>query len=294
VRCEGWILGVLLIGSCGCANFVDTITARDFKINDLWSRPPDPLTVLQTSTDGAKRGQALANMKEPLTHGGTQEQQELYIKILVEKATKNPPPKSLDPRNPFPPNIDPDTIEPLVRLGAIRALGDYKDPRAAVALSEVYQGKDPTKMPPGVVQGPLPFLPQMTNHIKMQALDALARTGSPIARDLFIVMAETPGPDPRKSSAEDQNQTNDERLAALRGLARFHDQKVLNALVGVLESERTYAQVRDVAWQSLKQITGKNLPPKAEDWRNLIQRSPPDAFAHEPGPVQRFMNMMGN
>ena len=62
-------------------------------------------------------------MKEPLTHGGTQDQQEKYIKILVQAATRNPPVRSLDPHNPYPEGTDPDCLEPLVRLGAIRASG---------------------------------------------------------------------------------------------------------------------------------------------------------------------------
>ena len=40
-------------------NFMDTVTSRDFKMKDLWSKPPDPDTVLRESSDGAKRARPL-------------------------------------------------------------------------------------------------------------------------------------------------------------------------------------------------------------------------------------------
>ena len=54
----------------------------------------------------------------------------------------------------------------------------------------------------------------------MQALIALEKTGSPITRDRFILVAGSPGPDP-KLTLFDRQETDDERLTALRGLARF-------------------------------------------------------------------------
>ena len=293
VRIPAWALSVTLLGSCGCANLMDTITSREFKFKDLYTKPPDPLTVLSESDDGERRGKALAKLKEPLRNGGTQEQQELYIKLLVTAATKNPPPRSGNP-NDLGLKVDPDCLDPLVRLGAISALAGYQDPRAAKALVEVYlnSGTDPSTLPQGARQGTLPFLPEVNSKIKMQALEALEKTGSPTAHDLFIEIARSPGPG-TKGAQEDISQTIDERLAALRGLARFRDYEVLNTLVGVLEAEKNIA-MRDRAHLSLKEITGKNLPLEAVAWRNLIQTSPRDAFAREPNSFQKFFNFMAH
>ena len=296
VRLQLWLLSVLLLGSCGCANFMDTITSREFKVQDLWTKPPDSATVLRTSNDGEMRGRALGMLKEPLRNGGTQEQQELYIKVLVTAAVTNPVPKSGgDPLHPaYEPGTDPDCLEPLVRLGAIRALGEYQDVRAHLALKSVYQGRlEPSLAALGVRQGgPLPFHDEIKKMIKGQALRALDRTGSQTAREVFLVVATIPGGDSTDAS-KDQNVSNDERLAALRGLARFHDPEVLNMLVSVLATEKNIA-VRQVACESLKNITGKNLPDDADRWRAFIEHSSPDAFAHQPSPWQRAMNFIGN
>ena len=98
--------------------------------------------------------------------------------------------------------------------------------------------------------------------------------------------------DPGTSSVEDQNLSNDERFAALRGLARFHDQEVLNTLVSVLESEKNIA-LHNRAHESLKTITGKNLPQDAAKWHALIQNSPPDAFAHQPSKLLQLVQWIG-
>jgi len=293
LRLEHWILGVLLLGSCGCANFVDQVTDRQFKFKDLWSRPPDPLTVLAESSDAAKRGQALANLHNPLLHGGTQEMHDRYLDILITKATKNPPPKGPDPANPWPSGIDPDLLQPLIRLGAIRALGEYTDERAAKALEEVYWGYTKLNgLSTGASAGTLPFVPEMNSKIKMQALAALEKTGSPVARHLFITQVLTPGP-AEATTGQDSSQTIDEKLACLRGLARFRDNEVLATLVRVLETEKNIA-VRDRAHMSLKAITGKNLPQDAIAWRNLVQNSPRDAYVQEPSAMQRLLNFMAH
>jgi hypothetical protein len=287
LRLQAWILGVFVLGCCGCASFVDQVTDRQFKVKDLWAHPKDPLEILRDSHDGAERGKALARLKEPNTHGGTAEMQERYLKLLVDAATTNPPPKSLDPRHPFPESTNPDCLEPLVRLGAIHALGEYKDPRAAQALVEVYQGSPPSKL-----QGPLPFIPEMNHHIKLQALTALEKTGSATARELFISVLGTPGPG-TKNAKEDSSQTNDERLAALRGLARFHDYEVASTLVRILETEKEIA-IRDRAHESLKSITGKHFPQDAVAWRNYLQTTSKDSFAHEPSAFQRLFSFTAN
>src|SRR5437660_4147494 len=80
---------------------------------------PHPLTVVRDSPDGARRAQALCELKEPLQNGGNAQDQEAYLKVLDVTATTD--------------------IEPLCRLSAIRTLGKFHDPRAARILEEVYQ-----------------------------------------------------------------------------------------------------------------------------------------------------------
>ena len=100
-----------------CANFWDEVTSRNCDWKHVW-REPDPMKVLAESSDGAKRGKALARLHEPIQNGGTREQHEMYLKILTTAAT-----------------VD---REPLCRLGAVRALATYKDPGAVKALEDVY------------------------------------------------------------------------------------------------------------------------------------------------------------
>ncbi len=256
------ILGVCVLvvcGSSGCADFWDKVTAQDFKLKTLWEKEPSPLIILRDSSDGAKKGLALAALKEPKQHGGTDQQQDDYIHLLEEAATKS--------------------MEPLCRLGAIQALADYKDPRAAQILDVAYKTNSFADA-------------QLNTDIRNQALNALEKTGSPIARNLFMIVAASPGPDP-KSILEDRDQTDRERLAALRGLARFHDPVVAGVLLKVLADEKNVA-LKDRAQMSLVAITGKTLPPDAAAWRAYLEGHPPTATAAEPNIFQKIVNPMGN
>ena len=58
-------------GLCGCANFWDDVTSRDFKIKSLWEPRPNPMVVLRDSTDGDERAKALRALQEPKQHGGS-------------------------------------------------------------------------------------------------------------------------------------------------------------------------------------------------------------------------------
>jgi len=256
-----WLWGVLFLGVCGCANFWDDVTSRDFKIKEFFAKAPPPLDVLRDSNDGAKRGRAYAALKEPLQHRGTQEQQELYMKLLTDAAIGD--------------------REPLCRVGAIQALSEYKDARAAKVLDDVFL-KD------------IPFSTEIRFRIKMQALAALEKTGTAIARQRLIDVAEQPGA-AAATSVADAQLTNDERLTAIRGLARFRSAETAEALVRVLEKAEKEKDVAtlDRAHQSLRTVTGKNLPPEAAAWRNQLQKTPNDAYAKEPSLIQK-LNPFGN
>jgi hypothetical protein len=77
--------GALLLGACGCVGFWEEVTSREFEFNNLWTKP-EPLVVLRDSTDYHRKGEALTRLREPLKHGGTQEQQDLYLQILARAA----------------------------------------------------------------------------------------------------------------------------------------------------------------------------------------------------------------
>ncbi|MCI0642422.1 MAG: HEAT repeat domain-containing protein [Gemmataceae bacterium] len=254
VKMGRMLSGLLILGVAGCASFWDEVTSRNFEFQNLYASP-DPLLVLRDSNDGAKRGQALARLREPLQNGGNPEEHELYVKVLTTAATSD--------------------REPLCRLGAIRALGGYKDPRAAKALEEVYLQR-------------LPFTPELNSVVRQQALASLEQTGHAEARHLLIRVARQPS-GATESSFTDRQQTQDERLAAIRGLAKYNQYDSIETLVHILESEKDVA-LRSRAHESLKQATGKNLPADGKVWRGLMQNpTQPVAAEHNNPWIERVM-----
>ena len=242
----------MLLNVCGCANFWDEVTSHNFHMKDLFTKE-EPLIVLRDSNDGYKRGKALAKLVEPAQHGGNREEQELYIKILTKAAG--------------------DDHDPLCRLGAIQALGTYKDPRAARCLEGVYQQR-------------LPFTPELNTVIRQQALTSVVQTGNPDSRSLLVRVARSPN-GTVDSSLTDRQQTQDERLTAIRGLAKYSQVDSIETLVYVMETEKDVA-LHNRAHESLKVATGKNLPDDAKVWRNLMQ-NPQMAHRPEPNFIERVM-----
>jgi hypothetical protein len=245
------VWGALLLGLCGCASFWDEVTSRNFRMKDLWTKE-EPLIVLRDSSDGYKRSQALAKLLEPAQNGGNKEEQEVYIKILTKAAAED--------------------RDPLCRLGAIRALGTYKDPRAARVLEDVYQQR-------------LPFTPEHNTVIRQQALTAIVETGNPDSRSLLIRVARSPGGSV-ESSLTDRQQTQDERLTAIRGLAKYRQYDSIETLVYIMEKEKDVA-LHDRAFESLKVATGKKLPDDAKAWRDMMQN--PQLAQQEPNILERVM-----
>jgi HEAT repeat protein len=220
-------------------------------MKDLWTKE-DPLVVLRDSSDGYKRSRALTKLAEPSQNGGTPQEQELYVKILTKSAMED--------------------RDPLCRLGAIRTLGTYKDPRAARVLEDVYQLR-------------LPFTAELNSVIRQQAIASLVETGNPDARGLLIRVARSPS-GPSDSSLTDRQQTQDERLAAIRGLEKFSQFDSIETLVYVMEKEKDVA-LHDRAYQSLKTATGKRLPDDPKAWRDMMQN--PQLAHQEPSMLERVM-----
>lgn len=248
-------LSCLLAAGSGCSLHRE-IAAGNYRLEGVFTRE-EPLVVLRDSTDGYKRAKALARLEEPLENGGNREEQELYLKILTQTAKED--------------------REPLCRMAAVRTLGTYKDPRAARTLEEVYQLR-------------LPFTPDMNSVLRQQALAGLEQTGDPEARHLLIRVARQPG-SPTESSLADRQQTLDERLTAVRGLGRYNQYDAIDALVHVLENEKD-AALKDRAHQSLRQATGRELPPEPRLWRQLLNDpNSPELAAQEPNLIQRVVGL---
>jgi hypothetical protein len=222
------------LGLCGCAGFWDEVTSNDFDPSEVFNRP-NPLLVLKESTDGDKRAQALNTLHEPKQYGGTDQEQDFVVTLLVTAASNE--------------------RQPLCRLKAINALGRFKDPRAVKGLEEAYY-KAAT------------FPTETAATIRCQAITAMGKTGNPDAVPLLVRFV---GQKPVEGSEQEKRQNLDERIAAARALANFQQYQAPEALIVVLQMDKDVA-LRDCAYDSLKAITGKDLPPDAKAW---------EAFLHE-------------
>jgi len=242
---------------CGCAGFWDEVTSREFKFKDMFKPAPDPLWVIRNSNDGDKKSKALRSLKEPLQHGGSQQQQDVIVKLLIQSATSDP--------------------QPLCRLAAISTLQHFKDPRAAPALIDAYERASYFQRD----------RPEAMETIQEQALQALGINGNPIAVDLLVrILKAPPGTGPAGDKQNDLNQ----RICAARALGHFPQYQAAEALVSVLRNEQDVA-LRDRATESLREITGKDLPANAEAWADLLHKSGSAALAKKPGLGDKILKL---
>src|SRR5262249_42544485 len=158
-----------------------------------------------SSSDGAKKGKALAALREP----ADPQARETYLTILLTSVSL--------PRPPQPP--DALQREPLCVLGAVYALGSYKDPRAVDALNNLYTMQ-------------LPFTSETNSLVRQQILAALEETGQAEALRTLITVAKQPA---STGSSIERREVNDERLRAIQALRRFKQAEVSAALVEVLD-----------------------------------------------------------
>lgn len=250
--------GAALLSACGCAGFWDEVSSREFEFKNLWTKP-EPLVVLRDSTDNARKAEALSRLKEPIRHGGTPAEQELHIQILSRAAVNESPGRP-----------EPLSRDPLCRLCAIRALGEYQDPRAVAVLEKAYLDAHP-------------FTPEMNAMIRQQSLASLELTGNPDARHILIRAARQPSAT-AVSSQTDRQSIMDEKLAAVRALGKYPQSDCVDTLIYILENEKDVA-VRHCAHQSLKTVTQRNLPEDAKAWRELQTRG--DVSSPTPGMIER-------
>jgi HEAT repeats/PBS lyase HEAT-like repeat len=248
--------GLLAVTVSGCANFWDEVTSRNFQFKNLYSTP-EPLVVLQKSADGDERAMALRALREPKANGGTDQDQEAILKILASAATA-------------------DKLF-LCRLAAIESLGRFKDPRAAEYLTNAFYNSGS-------------FPAEMATRIQCQAIAALGDTGSPSAIPLLTRVVN--GASGEGSELEKQ-QVMDVRIAAALALARFHDPRVTDSLIRVLEKDKDVA-LCDCAFESLEKSIGRQLPPDFHNWDEL-RHSPDAKLAAQPylNPGDIGLKLMG-
>jgi hypothetical protein len=252
------LVGIVACALCGCAGFWDEVTSREFKFKDMFKPPPDPLWVIRNSSDGDKKSKALLSLEEPLQNGGSQQEQDVIVKLLVQSAVGD--------------------SQPLCRLAAISTLQRFKDPRAAPALIDAYEHAAYFQRD----------RPEAMETIQEQALRALGVNGNPVAVDLLVrILKAPPGTGPSGDKQNDLNQ----RICAARALAHFPQYQAAEALVSVLRTERDVA-LRNRATESLCEITGKDLPANAEAWSDFLHKSGNEALAKKPTLSDKLLKLV--
>jgi len=245
---------VTALSLSGCANFWDDVTSRDFHLGEFF-RKPNPFLVLRDSDDGNRRARAFRALEEPKQHNGNDHDQDAVVNILTAAATTE--------------------RQPLCRLAAIEALGNFKDPRAVSALQESYfnAGNFPKdKGASGVTTegllGGSAVSSSLVLQIKCQAIASLGKTGNPEAIPFLVKILNSP--EASKETAEgERQQTMDERIAAARALGNFKDYNAIEALVHVLQTEKDVALL-DRAHDSLEACTDRKFPPDIQDWGPIL------------------------
>jgi HEAT repeat protein len=237
----------------GCANFWDDVTSRDFSFKGYFEKP-NPLVVLRDSSDGDQRARALRALHEPQQYGGSKEDQDAILKILVTAASAEK--------------------QPLCRLAAIQSLGQFKDPRATQGLIEAYYTTSA-------------FAPDTATVLRCEIVTSLGETGNPEGVELLAKVVQEP---PTEGTDNEKQQSLDVRIAAARSLGKFKHYKGTEALVHVMQSEKDVA-LRDRAHDSLVTITGKDLPPDAKEWDQFLHQPQPGQehdVAQEPARKKLF------
>jgi hypothetical protein len=254
----GGMLGALALtgGLAGCSG-LDDFSFRKFNLKETLY-PPEPMWVIKNSQEGDARAKALRSLKEPTQTGGTPEQQEAIMAVLLYSASSEP--------------------NALCRMAAVDALRKFKDPRAVEGIKDAYY-KAGT------------FGPETAGVLRCQALQALGETGNPAAVDTLVRVLREP---PVEGPEVDRQQKLDERIAAARALGHFNQYQANAALVEVLRTEPDVA-LRSRAHESLQAATGKHLAPDAQAWGDVLHgRNPPEtATVSGPGIGERVLELTG-
>lgn len=221
MRLRPLLAGLPLLGLVGCANFWDEVTSRDFSVKAVFS-PPEPMSVLRTSTDGDARAKAFQRLTEPRQNGGGQVEQDEVVQLLSKAAISEP--------------------QPLCRMAAIGTLGKFQDPRAVPALIASFEAADQ-------------LTPELAFMVRSQALTALGETKQPTAATFVAEVAKRPI---RSDYSErERAQARDVRLAAVRSLKNFEGSEAATATAQALATAEKDVAVRDRAKETFVALTGR-------------------------------------
>jgi HEAT repeat protein len=280
----------------GCVGGWETVTSHRFRdgmlehpwetTKSLWVLE-DPVLVLLTDPprEGDERASALSRLKEPILNKGTQEDQDKIINVLAKTSATDP--------------------SPVLRMEAIGALGRFEDPRVVGILIAAYQnahGRRGVQSPPpplqsssqvvtaGLSAGRAPttlssrvadlnnmtyqgFQPEWVTAIRCRVAESLGKTGRPEAVRFLAPIAGGAGQDTAPEGSEDR----DIRLAAVRGLGHCRQPEAVVALAQVLTQATSMSvNLQDTAiigrtHEGLVWLTGKKLPPDAQQWNEVVQ-----------------------
>src|SRR5262249_40799021 len=154
----------------------------------------------------------------------------------------------------------------------------FKDPRAADGLIAAYYAADKYRTVSG---DEIKYSGEMAGMLRCQSLQALGRQGDPKAVQHLVTVLKQP---PARGAETDKQMVLDERIAAARALAKFHDRRGEEALLGVMKSEKDVA-LKGCAYESLQAATGKKLPADPDAWDNeLHPTTVQEAVAARPQP----------
>lgn len=240
-KCLFGIRVLALMGACvsgsGCSSLWDTVTSREFRVRNMFQKAEPPLVVLEKSVDGDKRAAALAELKEPLAHNGTVEDQEKVFKVLSDAALTD--------------------RQALCRIQAISTLRNFKDTRAPEVLKDSYYRASN-------------FNPETATVIKCQALDALGTCRNPAGMELLVKVLKEPTV---VGSENDRQQKTDEKIIAAKSLGYYKDYQASESLLGALQTESDVA-LKNTCKESLTKITGKDIPADYEKWAAYLHQDP--------------------
>ncbi len=276
-RCCLYFLAMsLLTGSLGCAGTWDKLSSRRFRQDPLGTiyDQRDPLSVMQTSPEGDDRAAAMRKLKEPISQGRSEQDQEEALRLLTDAAIND--------------------SSPVVRVAAIEALGKFKDPRAVRSLLAAYYQSSGVPTAPSEnglqtaaartpdrtsLTGPVGFAPDVASVIRGRAIESLAQSGHPDALPILVEVA---------MGTEKTGTTDREtRLAAVRGLKQMRSQESVQALTKVLAMEKTHdPAMADRAHEGLVALTGQNLPNDPQQW-DLVVRNGQAPVVSEPNLIQQ-------
>ena len=286
--------GWALLGLCGCANTLDSLSTRRFRDRpfETMFSSPDPMVVLRTSAEGDERIRAMQVVKEPRKGGGSEAQQEELVGLLSTAATSD---KS-----------------GLCRVAAIDALSRFEDPRVPEILVSAYHNAG-VEAPISVANAPEPnnpvetvgfrrrpaagpkravFGPEDVTAIQCRSLEALGQRPTPAGLTLLCEVASAPAPKQEAKEPLDLLNPSGEgvnrdavRVAAVRALGQYRgDRQAAEVLIRILQTEKDVV-LRSRAHESLIKVTGQKLPPDGPAWQEWLSGKQPPA--PPPAPPQR-------